>query len=257
MVISPVEWQPRYPNLARFQKSVSILPETSQDGQGFKRSCYIQKVISRLHCFYVTLLVPPPVYRVMKSIWATPMADESAADSTTIDFEMLMLQEQRRIYLLCLRFLRDSDEADSAAQDTFIKAFRILQRSNGNGIREPAKWLTRVAVNNCINRLNSGRWLFWRRRISADNEQTLLQLVPAAGLSQEEVLIRREKMKKLSQSLRKLSARQRMVFVMRHDEGRSLNEIAEALDLDLGTVKAHMARAVRKLREELRDLYAR
>ena len=46
-----------------------------------------------------------------------------------------------------------------------------------------------------------------------------------------------------------------MVFVMRFEEDYSLAEIAEALDLDLGTVKAHMARAIKKLREELRGLY--
>jgi RNA polymerase sigma-70 factor, ECF subfamily len=226
-------------------------------GQATIKELLPAKRDSLITLFYVILLKTPPVYTDMKSILAAPMTDESANDSITINFESLMRQEQRRIYLLCLRFLRDSDEADSATQDAFIKAFRILKRSDGNGIREPAKWLTRVAVNNCLSRLNSGRWLFWRRRISGDDEQTLLQLMPAAGLNQEELLIRREKMKKLSQSLRKLSARQRMVFIMRHDEGRSLNEIAEALDLDLGTVKAHMARAVSKLREELRDLYAR
>jgi RNA polymerase sigma-70 factor, ECF subfamily len=185
------------------------------------------------------------------------MDEDTKADSGAIDFESLIMREQRRIYLLCLRLLRNSDEADSAAQDAFVKAFRALQGSGGRAIREPAPWLTRVAVNVCIDRLNSRRWMFWKRRISGDDEQTLLELMPAAGLNQEEALIRGEKLKMLNKSLSKLSSRQRLVFVMRHDEGRSLHEIAEVLDLDEGTVKAHMARAVRKLREELRDLYAR
>ena len=55
----------------------------------------------------------------------------------------------------------------------------------------------------------------------------------------------------------KLSARQRSVFVLKHYEDRSLEEIAGILNLDVGTVKAHMARAVAKLRTELRDLYVR
>jgi RNA polymerase sigma-70 factor, ECF subfamily len=192
----------------------------------------------------------------MRPVLAIPMDEDFKADSAAIDFESLMMREQRRIYLLCLRLLRNSDEAGSAAQDTFVKAFRTLQRSDGRGIREPSAWLTRVAVNVCIDQINSARWMFWKRRISGDDEQTLLELMPAAGMNQEEALIRREKLKKLNQALCKLSSRQRLVFVMRHDEGRSLNEIAEVLGLDEGTVKAHMARAVRKLREELRDLYA-
>jgi RNA polymerase sigma-70 factor, ECF subfamily len=212
-------------------------------------------VVDRL--YPVTLLPHPPVYRDMRPVLAIPMDEDIKADSVALDFESWMMREQRRIYLLCLRLLRNSDEAGSAAQDTFIKAFRALQRSDGRSIREPAAWLTRVAVNVCIDRLNSGRWIFWKRRISGDDEQTLLELMPAAGLNQEEALIRREKLKKLNQSLCKLSSQQRLVFVMRHDEGRNLNEIAEVLGLNEGTVKAHMARAVRKLREELRDLYAR
>jgi RNA polymerase sigma-70 factor (ECF subfamily) len=60
---------------------------------------------------------------------------------------------------------------------------------------------------------------------------------------------------RLNAALARLSARQRAVFVLRHYNGRNLEEIGELLGLDVGTVKAHMFRAVSKLREELRDLY--
>lgn len=192
----------------------------------------------------------------MKAALTVPMDDTTKASVKIADFEAWMAQEQRRIHLLCLRLLRNGDEADSATQDVFLKAFREMGRS-GRVIREPEKWLTRVAVNACMDRLNSGRWLFWRRRIAEDDEKILLQLTPAIGLNQEQVLIEREKMWKLEQALRRLSPRQRLIFIMKHDEGRSLEEIAGILDLDIGTIKSHMARAVGKLREELRDLYAR
>jgi len=188
---------------------------------------------------------------------ALPISGNLEVDMTIADFDAWMLQEQRRIHLLCLRLLRNSDEADSAAQDVFVKAFRTLEKSGDRAIREPERWLTRVAVNTCMDRLNSSHWMFWRRRVSADDEQTLLQLTPAPGLSQLETLIQREKMQRLNRSLYRLSTRQRLVFVLRHDEGKSLEEIGEILEIDIGTVKAHMARAVGKLREELRDLYAR
>jgi RNA polymerase sigma-70 factor (ECF subfamily) len=60
---------------------------------------------------------------------------------------------------------------------------------------------------------------------------------------------------RLSSALERLSARQRAVFTLRHYEDMSLEEIGNILGLDVGTVKAHMFRAVAKLREELRDLY--
>ena len=60
---------------------------------------------------------------------------------------------------------------------------------------------------------------------------------------------------RLAVALEKLSPRQRSVFTLRHFEEMSLEEIGDLLGLDVGTVKAHMFRAVAKLREDLRDLY--
>jgi RNA polymerase sigma-70 factor (ECF subfamily) len=62
---------------------------------------------------------------------------------------------------------------------------------------------------------------------------------------------------RLARALDKLSVRQRSVFTLRHYEDLSLAEIAEVLQLDVGTVKAHLFRAIEKLRNELRDLYFR
>jgi RNA polymerase sigma-70 factor (ECF subfamily) len=59
----------------------------------------------------------------------------------------------------------------------------------------------------------------------------------------------------LTIALGRLSPRQRAVFTLRHYDEMSLEEIGEVLGLDVGTVKAHMFRAVSKLREDLRDLY--
>ncbi len=176
---------------------------------------------------------------------------------TPVDFGSLMAAEQTRIYLLCLKMLRNSDEADSATQDVFVEAYRALERSDGRAIQEPAKWLTRVALNSCCDRLRSRRWLFWQRRVSGEDQEAVLRLTPASGLSPEDALMARETARRIGDSLHKLSARQRVIFLLRFDEGYTLAEIAEVLDLDPGTVKAHMARALKKLREELRGLYVR
>lgn len=173
------------------------------------------------------------------------------------DFGTWMALEQRRVYLLCLRMLHSSDEADSATQDVFIKAYRALGRQEKEAILSPARWLTRVTVNTCLDRLRSKRWRFWEKRASYMDEQAILHLTPAAGPNQEDALLAREIMRRLGIALQKLSVRQRFVFVLRHEEDFSLGEIGEILGLDVGTVKAHMARAVRKLREELRDLYGK
>jgi RNA polymerase sigma-70 factor (ECF subfamily) len=171
------------------------------------------------------------------------------------DFDAWMLLEQRRVYLLCIRLLRDKDEADSVTQDVFVEAYRAMTSQNIPPIREPAKWLTRVTVNTCYDRLRSRRWMFWRKRLSGADGSTYLRSTPAAGLTQEDELRAREIAKRLGKALERLSVRQRLVFALRFEEDRSLAEIGEILGLDLGTVKAHMSRAVKKLRGELRDLY--
>jgi RNA polymerase sigma-70 factor (ECF subfamily) len=193
----------------------------------------------------------------MKAALAELIRGNSEESVKPADFGAWMAREQRRIYLLCLRMLRSSDEADSATQDVFIKAYRALERQNKEAIEAPAKWLTRVAVNACLDRLRSKRWLFWRKRVSHADEQAILRLTPAAGPNQEDAILAREITRRLGIALERLSLRQRSVFVLRHDEDRSLEEIGEILGLDIGTVKAHMSRAVQKLRAELRDLYGR
>lgn len=169
------------------------------------------------------------------------------------EFGALMLSEQKRIFLLCYRLLQDRDEADSATQDVFLKAYRGLQKRPD--LEQPAHWLTRIAVNTCLDRLRSRRWRFWRKRPNPEDEVLILGSAPDAGPSAEDQLFARQIEARLTAALGSLSGRQRAVFTLKHYEDRSLEEIAGLLDLDVGTVKAHMARAVAKLRNELQDLY--
>jgi RNA polymerase sigma-70 factor (ECF subfamily) len=79
---------------------------------------------------------------------------------------------------------------------------------------------------------------------------------PSEAPDAERAVFAGEVRDRIAQALGKLSERQRAVFVLRHYEDLSLEEIGDTLKLDTGTVKAHMFRAVAKLRTELRDLYA-
>jgi len=189
------------------------------------------------------------------------MADHLMAGAGTEaivrDFGPWMVSEQKRIFLLCQRMLDDPEDADSATQDTFLKAYQALKREGAPPIEDASKWVTRIAVNTCMDRLRSRKWQFWRRRPNAEDEATILDLARETGPSAEDHMFAREIRTRLNQALSRLSARQRAVFTLRHFEDCSLEEIGELLGLDTGTVKAHMFRAVNKLREELRDLYGR
>lgn len=182
------------------------------------------------------------------------IAGRDTARTILSDFNLWMSREQRRVYSLCQHILQDRDEADSATQDVFLKAHRFLTRQ-GAEPADPARWLTRIAVNTCLDRLRSRRWQFWRRRPRSEDERAILRLAPSGAPGAEQRYFARQIHHRLMLALGRLSPRQRAVFALRHFDDLSLEEIGALLNLDTGTVKAHMHRAVSKLRSELRDLY--
>jgi RNA polymerase sigma-70 factor (ECF subfamily) len=192
----------------------------------------------------------------MMSAMAEPLAVESGSLAPASDFGGWVLSEQKRVFLLCLRMLQDSEEADSATQDVFMKAYKALQ-SRTAAIDEPSRWLTRIAVNTCLDRLRSRRWQFWRKRPGSQDEALILGSAKSGSPDAEDQMFARQIEARLQASMIKLSDRQKAVFTLKHFEDHSLEEIGAILGLDVGTVKAHMSRAVAKLRVELADLYKR
>ena len=186
---------------------------------------------------------------------AQPLLADQAGSGVLRDFSTWMTSEQRRIYALCQRFLQDRDEADSATQDVFLKAYQALKRQDAKELEDPARWITRIAVNTCLDRLRSRKWQFWRRRPSSEDERAILAMAVSKAPGAEDRYFAGQISERLEAALDRLSARQRAVFTLRHYEEMSLEEIGNLLGLDVGTVKAHMFRAVSKLREDLRDLY--
>jgi RNA polymerase sigma-70 factor (ECF subfamily) len=189
---------------------------------------------------------------VMTLPGAAPMEHSAVRE---FDFDTWMLGEQRRVFLLCFRMLRDRDEADMASQDAFLKAYRSFENPGAAAIDDPSKWVTRIAVNTCLDRLRSRSWKFWKRRPAPADEEIILAMTSSPAPSPEDRAHAVEIGVRLQRALAKLSDRQRVVFVLKHFEDRKLEEIAEVLGVSVGAVKAHMARAVARLREDLRDLY--
>jgi len=191
----------------------------------------------------------------MMGLMAEPFLAEQTEYGLVRDFGAWMTSEQRRIYSLCQRFLQDRDEADSATQDVFLKAFQALTREGATNLEDPARWLTKIAVNTCLDRLRSRKWQFWRRRPSPEDERAILAMTPSRAPEAEAQYFAGEIGMRLNAAIARLSPRQRAVFTLRHFEEMSLEEIGGILGLDVGTVKAHMFRAMAKLRGDLRDLY--
>jgi RNA polymerase sigma-70 factor (ECF subfamily) len=193
----------------------------------------------------------------MMGVMADRLGASLDTQASTREFGVWMVSEQKRIFLLCRRLLQDVEEADSATQDAFLKAWQALNRTEIKELEDAGRWLTRIAVNTCLDRLRSRRWQFWRKRPNPQDEQTILELAATAGPDAVDHVFATEIAQRLEGALQKLSLRQRAAFTLRHYEDRSMAEIAGILDLDIGTVKVHLFRATAKLREELHDLYFR
>lgn len=188
---------------------------------------------------------------------ADQLVDNIQVGLSIRDFGSWMTSEQRRIFLLCRRLLQDPDEADSATQDVFLKAYKALTKENNDlaELDNPGKWVTRIAVNTCLDRLRSKSWRLWQKRPAPADEEMILQMTSDSEPDAERRLFSKQIQQRLEQAMTKLSGRQRAVFSLRHYESLPLEEIADVLKLDVGTVKAHLFRALTKMREELRDLY--
>jgi RNA polymerase sigma-70 factor (ECF subfamily) len=200
---------------------------------------------------------PDPRPECMMGAMADRLGSRVDTGISTREFGAWMTSEQKRIFLLCKRMLQDIGEADSATQDTFIKAWQSMNKPGSQDLDNPGSWLTRIAVNTCLDRLRSRRWQFWRKRPAPQDEETILRLARDVAPNAEDKIFATQIGDRVHDALDKLSLRQRAVFALRHYEDRSLADIAGILDLDIGTVKVHLFRAIEKLREELHDLYFR
>jgi len=168
--------------------------------------------------------------------------------------EPLMARHYRRVYRIALAYLRDTEEALDAAQEVFVKAYQNADKWNQGS--EVGPWLTRIAVNHAIDR-------YRRSRRRAASEQPLSEEQPdhdphltAGTPSPERQVLGRELGEQIGAALAGLPDKQRAVFVLRHYQEQSLDEIAGILGLSLGTVKSSLHRAIQRLRGELGGLRA-
>lgn len=170
-----------------------------------------------------------------------------ASSSRQDEFGALLDLHSRRLRRLCRLLLADGAEADEVVQDVLVKALEAQQRQGPPDNWGP--WLTRIAVNTCRDRRRAGWW----RRFRHWSEPIETVPLRQAGPTPEDLAISVETRQQIWRAFRALPDRQREVFVLRHTEGLSGPEIATTLGLSAGTVKRHLFRAVRRMRETLEE----
>ena len=158
-------------------------------------------------------------------------------------FETLVITYQHRVFGVALRMLGSRAEAEDIAQETFLRAHRAVGEFRGEA--RLSTWLYAIASRLCLNRLASAP-----RRLERADDAALLRL-PAPAADAASALERSELAAALQQAIAELPEDRRIVVVLRDLEGLTYEEIAEALGLELGTVRSRLHRARNDLKAKL------
>lgn len=160
-------------------------------------------------------------------------------------YRQLVETHMRRIYGLAVRFTGRHEEADEVAQETFIRAFRSLDRFHGTA--SFGTWIYRIAINCCLSQRRRDK----RSAIGAAGVELDEQLADERSPSQEQLAMEGQTRALVARAMERLSGQQRAIFVMKHLQQKTIAEIAEVLGCAEGTVKQQLFRAVQKVREHL------
>ena len=155
-------------------------------------------------------------------------------------FDELVRRHSVKIHDLCYKILRNYDDARDMAQETFIKAYRKINKFGGRS--QFSTWLYRIAVNNCLNFIKKRR----------PTEEIYDEMMSGG----KDDPVERYKSKKLKEmiyeAVAKLPTVQRAVFTLRTLEDMSYQEVSEILKKPISTVKVNHHLAVKNLRNHLR-----
>lgn len=173
---------------------------------------------------------------------------KKAQKGDTAAFESLVTAHEGFVYNLALRTLRSGHDAEDAAQEVFIKAWTAIGSFRGDS--KFSVWLYRICGNVCTDMLRRRRDELSLTLDDGDGGDTELDVVSSAPTPQE-TLEKKERSEALQRALDSLPEDYRRAIMLREAGGMSYDEIASALNIDIGTVKSRIFRARKKLCEIL------
>ena len=181
------------------------------------------------------------------------LIDQTLAGDGTA-YGMLVERFQRKIFRVAFAIVRDEMEADGVTQDTFIQAYLNLAKFQGRS--EFETWLTRIAINKSRDTLRRRRFVSLFTTNDHDEQEFIIEPVDGRP-DPERQLLATQLRAAIERAEKSLSAQQKVIFRLRHYENLSLEDIARHLGLRAGTARAHLFRAIRKIRKELEEWRAR
>jgi len=164
-------------------------------------------------------------------------------------FNQLVLAYQSQVYNVAYRIMGDQAAAADATQEAFLSAFSHIREFRGGSFKS---WLLRTVTNACYDALR-----YHKRRpaqsleLEDDDEHSLADVLPADDESPADAAERSDLRRFIARAALQLSPDQRITFVLSDVQGMSYEEIAELMNVSLGTVKSRLSRARARLRDAL------
>ena len=167
-------------------------------------------------------------------------------------FSAIVNRYREQIYHFIFKMVKDRAQAEDLTQETFIKAFRALASFNSNYAF--STWLYKIAANNCID-------YFRKKKLATTSIDTPIQAkdgglrrdFPDGQEGPESQLISKERTNQIQLAIDSLPEKYKQAIMLRHSQDQSYEEIAQELNLPLGTVKVRIFRAREMLKSKLKD----
>lgn len=175
-----------------------------------------------------------------------PELIKRAQSADTDAFCQLAGRYERRIYSLALHYCHDREDAEDLSQEVWLKVYQAIGTFRGES--SFYTWIRRITINCFLNRERTS-FARWRRILSqqpVDGEDKLPQVLSVETTVHNRILFAR-----VMRALSQLTPRQRLIFLLKHHEGMTYEEISVAVGCSTGTAKKAVSRALAKLREYL------
>jgi RNA polymerase sigma-70 factor (ECF subfamily) len=179
----------------------------------------------------------------VKALYDVELVKRAVDKHDQAAYAELLDRYRESVYFLLMKMVNNKDDAEDLTIEAFGKAFKNIEQYTPNFAF--STWLFRIATNNCIDFIRKKRMVTLsldRTFTSGDGDEMTMD-VRADIADPEESMIRKQKNVLMRSLVEKLKPRYRILIEMRYFQELSYEEIAEKLDLPLGTVKAQLFRS--------------
>jgi RNA polymerase sigma-70 factor (ECF subfamily) len=192
---------------------------------------------------------------------ATPVSDHELVTRAQLGSETayreLLDRYQRPVFSIIFRMIRDREQAEDLAQETFVRVFNHIGRYDPR--YKFSSWIFKIATNLTIDwirrkELKTVSIDGSRNAVTSDEMEASAITIVSEDENPEELLEAKELGEEIEQAIGKLRPEYRAAILLRHVEGREYQEIAEIMALPLGTVKTYIHRGRNELRDTLQHL---